>query len=205
MLVNTTAPRRREAGFTLVELLVTMLIVTIGLLGLAKLQATAVSNTAVARTRALMTYQAESLAGMIRANKAFWVTSGNVTSFPSFAVNAQGQASDSGLMQVPPTSNGTCANFTTGSCGPANLAYDDMYTWANRFNNGSVDTSAFPGASATITCVPATGSTCLANPTTPHGYDITLTWQQKIVAINASTNNSTSMTQPVSMVMHVQP
>ena len=56
MLLNKRTSLSGAAGFTLIELLVTMLIVTIGLLGLAKLQATAVSNTSVARTRALMTY-----------------------------------------------------------------------------------------------------------------------------------------------------
>ena len=197
MLLNKRPPLRDEAGFTLIELLVTMLIVTIGLLGLAKLQATAVSNTAVARTRALMTYQAESLAGMMRANQGFWVTSG-AGPFPSFSVTTGGTASDSQMSKNGST--GTCLNVT---CSQAQLAWDDMYTWAAKFNDGTVN-SAFPGASATVACVSASGGACGANPATPHSYDITLTWQQKLVAINRSTVNS-SMTQPVSMVMHVQP
>jgi type IV pilus assembly protein PilV len=203
MLLNPRTRRRAEAGFTLVELLVTMLIVTVGLLGLAKLQATAVSNTAVSRTRALMTYQAESLAGMIRANRAFWVTSGSATTWPAFNVTSSGTVTNTGMTTV---TLGSCVNTTGASaCTPQQLAYDDMYAWAYAFNDPTNTTAAFPGASASITCVPVTGSTCGANPVSPHGYDITLTWNQKIVAMNRSTVNSSSMTTPVTMVMHVQP
>lgn len=194
MLVTRSLTRRRQDGFTMVELLVTILIVTVGILGLAKMQATAVSNTAVSRTRALMTYQAESLAGMIRANRKFWATSGNVATWPSFNVSTAGVATNNGMTTV---ASGTCTGVSA-SCDEKQMAYDDMAnTWAPQF------VTQFPGASAAIVCVPATGSTCTANPTTPHGYDITLTWNQKMVAMNKSTANS--QTQAVSMVMHVQP
>lgn len=199
MLLNAKSPARRERGFTLVELMITVLIVTIGLLGLAKLQATAVSNSSISRTRALMTYQAESLAGMIRANKSFWVTSGPTVNWPKFNVDAQGNATDQGMTAASPSSS--CVD-AAANCTPANLAYDDMYTWAKAFNDGTAN-SAFMGAQASIVCVPVGGGTCGANPVTPHGYDITLTWQQKQVAVNRSTAGSTTL--PVSMVMHVQP
>ena len=204
MLVSKLHHRRAEGGFTLVELLVTMLIVTVGLLGLAKLQATAVSNTSLARTRALMTYQAESLAGMIRANKGFWVTTGSPVVWPAFGVTSAGVKSDSGM-----TSTTTCVGSTViSTCTPQQLAYDDMYNWAYTFNDPTNPTAAFPNASATIVCVPPPGSastTCTANPAVPNGYDITLTWQQKVIAVNRGSLNSASTTTPVSMVMHVQP
>jgi type IV pilus assembly protein PilV len=202
MLLNVRHSRRQEGGFTLIELMITVLIVTIGLLGLAKLQATAVSNTAASRTRALMTYQAESLAGMIRANKGFWVTSGSTAVDRWFKVSAAGAPTDSGQMQKL-GSTGSCVDV--GTCTPENLAYDDMYTWAKAFNDGTAN-SAFPGAQASIVCVPVTGSTCAANPATPHGYDITLTWNQKQVAVNRSTaTTAATAASAVSMVMHVQP
>lgn len=193
MLVTRSLTRRRQDGFTMVELLVTILIVTVGILGLAKMQATAVSNTAVSRTRALMTYQAESLAAMIRSNRSFWITSGNFTSWPDFKLKADGTYT-SNLMD---TSITTCTGATV-TCTPAGLAFDDVVnTWKPQF------VTNFPNATATIACVPATGTTCNANPTAPHGYDITLTWAQKMVAMNKSTVGS--QTQNVTIVMHVQP
>jgi len=194
MLVTRALARRRQDGFTMIELLVTILIVTVGLLGLAKMQAAAVSNTAVARTRALMTYQAESLAGMIRANRKFWVTSGNYATWPAFAIDGSGAATQTGMTVVTP-------NFCTGAaatCDEKQMAYDDVVnTWKPQFLLN------FPGAQAAIACVPASGTTCTANPTTPNSYDITLTWNQKMVAVNKTTVGS--QTQSVSMVMHVQP
>lgn len=191
MLLSPHTQDRSERGFTLVELMITVLIVTVGLLGLAKLQATAVSETAVARTRALMTFQAESLAGMIRANKGFWVTT--VAPFPTFAVTAAGVPS--GL-----TGPFACVDVAT-TCTPAALAYDDLmdttHGWAPSF------ALAFPGATALIVCVPPSGTgTCTAS-TTPNSYDIVLTWPEKVVAMNRSTAGSTTQTQ--TMVMHVQP
>jgi type IV pilus assembly protein PilV len=197
MLVNPSLLRRRQDGFTMMELLVTILIVTVGLLGLAKMQAAAVSNTAVSRTRALMTYQAESLAGIIRSNRLFWVTSGNYTTWPAFAVSSAGAVTQTGM----DTGGGSCTS-ASANCSAPQLAYDDLtnatYGWAPNF------VAAFPGATASIACVSASGGTCGANPTSPHGYDITLTWTQKMVAVNKSTANS-QQSQTVSMVMHVQP
>lgn len=194
MLVNRSLTRRRQDGFTMVELLITILIVTVGILGLAKMQAAAVSNTAVSRTRSLMTYQAESLAGMIRSNRKFWLTSGTVATWPGFALNSAGTVTSSAGMD---SSAATCVGASV-VCTPAQLAYDDVVrTWVPQF------TAQFPNATAAIACVPATGSACAANPVSPHGYDITLTWAQKMVAINKSTAGS--QTQNVSIVMHVQP
>jgi type IV pilus assembly protein PilV len=194
MLVTSSLLRRRQDGFTMVELLVTILIVTVGILGLAKMQATAVSNTAVARTRSLMTYQAESLAGAIRANRLFWVTSGSLSSWPGYQLNSDGSSSNTGMDS---TSSTTCVGASV-VCSAASLAYDDVVrVWQPQF------VSNFPGAQAKITCVSAAGGSCTANPTTPHGYDITLTWNQKMVAMNKSTAGS--QTQSVSMIMHVQP
>jgi type IV pilus assembly protein PilV len=195
MLVTRSLTRRRQDGFTMVELLITILIVTVGILGLAKMQATAVSNTAVSRTRALMTYQAESLAGTMRSNRSFWVTSGNNATWPKFVADGSGNATTTtGMSSV---TSGACTG-AAASCTPDKLAYDDVVnTWLPQYFQN------FPGATATIVCIPATGSSCGTNPSTPHSYDITLTWAQKMVAMNTSTAGS--QTQNVTIVMHVQP
>ena len=203
MLVNSRPPRiraaaRPQSGFTLIELMVTMLIVTVGMLGLAKLQAASVAESSMSRTRALMTFQAESLAGMMRANKAFWSTTAGP--FPSFTLSSAGAATQT---QMTAPTSGDC--LSPHVCTPAMLAYDDIVNgWAATFNNGTAATSAFPNATAKITCISSSGAgACAANPTVPNSYDIVLTWPEKFVAINRSTVNGNTNT--ATMVMHVQP
>jgi type IV pilus assembly protein PilV len=190
MLVTSFPSRGRvERGFTIIELLVTLVIVSIGMLGVAKMQAAAVAETGVARTRSLMTFQAEALAAMMRSNKAFWQSSTaftqNITIPAGTSTTPQGAT---GLVQ-PSTTDHTC-NSPATACTAANLAYDDLYTWKANFSK------AFPLATGTIAC---TGSA-----TTPETCDITLNWSERTVAVNRTTAAGTS-TANASMILHVQP
>src|SRR6266446_2556532 len=63
---------RRNTGFSLIEVLVTLVVVAIGLLGLAKMQAAAISNTQVSRVRSLIALQTESLASAMHGNRTYW-------------------------------------------------------------------------------------------------------------------------------------
>lgn len=189
MLVTSSLPRGRVArGFTIIELLVTLVIVSIGMLGVAKLQAAAVAETGVARTRSLMTFQAEALAAMMRSNKAFWQSSTAYTQTIGFPAGSATFTGGTGLAQ-PSTADHTC-NSPATACTPANLAYDDLTTWKTAFS------TAFPGASGSIAC---TGSA-----TAPETCDITLSWLERTVAINRTTAAGTSSNQ-ASLILHVQP
>ena len=50
---------RAHAGFSMIEVLVTVVVIAIGLLGVAKMQAASVSNTQVARLRSLVLQRLE--------------------------------------------------------------------------------------------------------------------------------------------------
>lgn len=65
-------PRRRQAGFSMIETLITLVVISVGLLGLAKIQAASISYTQNTRVRSLIALQTESLAAAMHANKAFW-------------------------------------------------------------------------------------------------------------------------------------
>ncbi len=186
MLVNRSPSRSRARGFTLIELLITLVIVSVGLLGVAKMQAAAVAESGVARTRSLMTFQAEALAASMRANKGFWQSSTAYTQ--SFTIPAGGPFTAPSTMTAPGTSDGTC-NKTT-SCTSANMAYDDVNTWATAFNK------QFPTATA--------GIVCNGGASVPETCDITLTWTEHTVAINRSTATGAA-TSTANIVLHVQP
>jgi type IV pilus assembly protein PilV len=68
------ALRHRQAGLSLVEVLVTVVLVSIGLLGIAGLQLTSVRNTNSAGQRFQATVLAEDIVERMRANRAQAVT-----------------------------------------------------------------------------------------------------------------------------------
>jgi len=175
---------RGEAGFTLIELLVTLVIVSVGLLGVAKLQAAAVAETAVARTRSLMTYQAQALASAMRANRAYWQ---GTTAYTVTIKNDGTWTAASGMSA--PGGGGTCVGVST--CSAGNLAYDDVNTWYQSFH------ARFPTATGTIACT-------AGSATVPESCDITLSWNERTVAINRTTAAGTSSATGT-IVLHVQP
>ena len=189
MRVTSSHARRRHArGFTLIELLVTLVVVSVGLLGVAKMQAAAIAETGVARTRSLMTFQAEALAAAMRANKGFWQSSSVYSQ--TISIPAGGQPT-LGNTVLPPSTDNTCVS-TTACTLPAHVAYDDVHTWATAF------VGQFPTASGTITCA--------GSATVPVTCDITLSWTEHSVAVNRTTAAGTTNTPPLStMVLHVQP
>jgi type IV pilus assembly protein PilV len=189
---RTQAPR----GFTLIELLITLVIVSVGMLGLAKLEAAAVSESGLSRVRSLMTYQAESLAALMRADRAYWGTTTGAP--PGFDLLANASAmKDNGGTNKMDTSGTNCLSSSAGvkTCTPSQIAYWDMQGsptngWVTNFHN------QFPNATANVTCI--------VTATLPTTCDITLTWSEHSVAINR-TSDKAAAPPKVAMILHVQP
>ncbi|NOT10417.1 MAG: type IV pilus modification protein PilV [Methylococcaceae bacterium] len=95
-------------GFTLIEVLIAMLVLAVGLLGMAGLQATSLKNNQSAYNRSQATQLAYDLADRIRANVAGIAT--YTTIGPGAAV-----------------AKANCLN-TTG-CTIADMAENDLYEW----------------------------------------------------------------------------
>ena len=193
MILPPSSRRCPERGFTLVELLVTLVVVSIGLLGVAKLEAAATAESGVARTRSLMSLQAEALAAAMRSNEAFWQSSTAYTQSINITGGAIASQTPTTMTQVG-TNGGSCTGILT--CTAVQQAYDDVSAWASTFG------AQFPTATGTIVC---NGSA-----TTPETCDITLSWNENSVAINRSTaaaaTAASGIVQNTSyMVLHVQP
>ena len=185
--VPRTAPSR---GFTLIELLITLVIVSVGMLGLAKLEAAAVSESGLSRVRSLMTYQAESLAALMRANRAYWgATTGTAPGF-TLAAGSSTPKDTAGTMTAATISDCTSVVGTPKTCTAAQIASADVASWATNYN------TQFPSGDAKVVC------TVAANlPTT---CDITLTWTEHSVAVNRTSDKAVALPKP-SMILHVQP
>lgn len=180
-------PRARpaSAGFSMIEVLVTVVIVAVGLLGLAKLEAAALSNTQVSRTRSLIALQAGSLAAAMHANPGYW--SAGVAA-ATFTIAGGVVTETSGVLSTMPSPG--CAAGNT--CTPSVLAAWDVNNWATNMN------LMFPTATTTVTCTTTAGS--------PISCNLQINWSEKQVGINATTAASASMqTSTEQFTLLVQP
>mgnify|MGYP001546703398 FL=1 len=157
-------------GFTLIEVMVALLVVAIGLLGLAKMGALAVSNTQVSSTRSLIALQASSLGAAMQGNKGYWAAGVAPVAFSTQGTTVTDATGV--LTQAVPT----CFSASAPAlpvCTPAQLAAYDLQTWAANM------TAQFPSYAANFVCNSVAGA--------PVSCTITITWSEKYVALNNTT------------------
>ena len=123
----------KNAGFTLIEVLIAMVVLAVGLLGLAGLQATSLRNNQSAYNRSQATQLAYDLADRMRANRLFGANYLTTFMAPTAATCA--------------TSDTPCTACTSAakSCTPPQLAVKDLFEWNNAL------TSTLPSGTGTIT------------------------------------------------------
>lgn len=121
-------PRRTDAGFTLVEVLVALFVVALGVAGAAGVQAVAVRAAGEAGRLADGMRLADSLAQRMRANPAAMALPDAANPYLQFDFHG-------GALPAAPTS---C--YGSGDCGPAELAAVDLFEaaaqLAGRFPGG---------------------------------------------------------------------
>jgi len=186
----------RETGFSLIEVLVALIIISVGLLGIAKMQALAYSSTGIASKRSLAAIEASSLASSMSANRAYWAAN---TAAANTTVNGAAVASsDPALAAV------TDCTSTTGvpPCTPSQVAAYDVQAWALALQPLLLNDQA------TITCAPGVPAPA------PVNCIITITWTENQVAINsqeaAASNAAIAAGTPAAMqlpsyTLYVQP
>jgi type IV pilus assembly protein PilV len=169
---------RRARGFSLMEVMVALVVSTIGLLGLAKMEALAMSSTGVASSRSLAAIEASSLAAAMHANPGFWQAG---------TAPATITISGTTLPTNPYAGSPTCT--LASSCAPLAMANNDLNQWA------SAVSSVLPGYLATINCSQASF---------PVTCTIQLQWTENGVAVSAQQTQMSSLTTPT-YVLFVQP
>jgi type IV pilus assembly protein PilV len=170
---------RAARGFGLIEVMIAVVVVAIGLLGFAKMQALAVGSTKNSGSRAIVALQASTLAAAMRANEAYWA-----------AGLAPATFTVTGTTVSDTTLNGATTNCTTATCTPAQMAAFDVKNW------GASLAALFPVSNGAIAC-----STVVGSPVT---CTITVNWSEKTIAINAATVAG-SATAGLSYTLLVQP
>ncbi len=112
MLKNATM--NKNAGFTLIEVLIAMLVLAVGLLGLAGMQAASLKNNQSAYNRSRATQLAYDLADRMRANVA-------------------GKATYTAVLPSSATAQTDCLTVST-TCTVADMAQNDLFEWNSAVN-----------------------------------------------------------------------
>jgi type IV pilus assembly protein PilV len=201
--MTTYSMQRRARGFTLVEVMVALIIIAIGMLGIAKMQGLALSSTGASRSRALAAIEASSLASAMQANRNYWSSAGSLpgnitvtTSTGTATVTSDSASMTTALNAVKGGTqcggmgqNLSCFCVSGSSCSAVNMAASDLYDWAQSL------ATFLPNATATLACAVAD---------TPVDCTMVITWNENTVASNTQ-QASAGTTVPVSFTLYVVP
>jgi len=155
-------------GFSLIEVMVALIIIAVGMLGIAKLQALALSTTGSSGVRSLVAIEAASLASTMHTNRDYWV-SGPPAPVTNIAITPTGPLTNTISIDTFPVAQ-NCA--TTSVCNQAQVAAYDVQQWAAALG------AVVPAAGVQIAC-PA--------GVTPVACTIQITWQENVVGTNNAT------------------
>jgi len=211
-MTSITVQRRSAArGFTLVEVMVALVIIGIGLLGIAKMQGLALSSTGASRSRALAAIEASSLAAAMQANRSYWSATGGTAPVTVTVATSAGTAtlaSGTAAMQTAIGNITPCAGMGTTQlscyCAPGNaapcaasinVAASDLYDWAQNLAN------FLPSSTASVSCNPVDQ---------PEDCTIYIQWNETAVTVNAqeasaAKANPNGSTVTVSYSLYVVP
>jgi type IV pilus assembly protein PilV len=152
----------RQTGFTLLEVMISLVIFSIGMLGLAGIQATSIQSNSIAYMRTIAMQSAYDMADIIRANADF-----NNTVHSNFS---------NVTTTIPGTAPTACqSDGTAPNCSHAEISAFEIYHWKLNLKQqlpSGRGTVVLSGGTYTITVMwdqdrtGATGENCSGNSAT---------------------------------------
>lgn len=177
LLTDRQAGRDAQAaGFSLIEVLISLVIIAVGMLGVAGIMALSMNNDTSSRLQSLAALEATSMATAIQTNQAYWVNGAGAT-----------------YSGTAPTASSQACNGTT-ACTASDIASEDLSNW------GYTIAQSLPNGTGTVDCStqPQTGTSPAATT-----CSIGIQWQANQMANDHQSTTPTSATQ--SYVLVVQP
>lgn len=177
--------RRIQRGFSLIEVMVALVIIAIGLLGVAGVLVLSANNNDSAKMQSMAAIQATSLAADMEENPSFWTTGPGATA----SINVQGAT-------VSPATYASPVNCSQATCSGTEMAGYDLANW------GQALAGALPAGTGNVACSLAPRPT----PTSPPAVDCTIAiqWQENQMsndntaagAVAGAAQNYTLVVQP---------
>lgn len=189
---------KNQSGFSMLEVLISMLVIMIGVLGIAGMQMLAVNNSENARYEGQAAIMASSLAAEMQANPGFWAQPAT----PTALISVSGTT-----ITVVPAYASTCLNVI---CSPVQMAYYDLQNLGTAMagvanvDGATYNGTALPSGAGTVSCT-------LATLTTPAICTITLSWLEKNTALSndagsaGQLQNATAQAHTYQTLVSIQP
>jgi type IV pilus assembly protein PilV len=179
---------RHHSGFTMIEVLVTIVVVSIGLLGLAGLQINGLRANMSSEARSKATLLANDIVERMRANPL----GVDNNAYGAITINADS-------CTVPETLCGnTSAADTTATCSATEMAIFDAWEWgcgsaASGVQGGGV-TSQLPNGTASVTC---NDSPCISGS----AHTVTVSWNELTPSATGASTAGTDTVQAITLVI----
>lgn len=169
-----------QSGFSLLEVMIAFAVISIGLLGVAKMQSVALNSTRNSNSRSLAAVFGASAASTMFANQAYW-RNGSPTSSVTVTKDVLTDA----------TLAANSVDCFNSQCTPSQLASYDLRDWGRSL------AALLPSGSGQINCAQPTGSPVTCN--------VQISWREKLIAINQSTVATDNAPSTQTFTLLVQP
>ncbi len=185
---------RPHGGFTLIEVLVALVVISLGILGSSGLMLKAMASAKTSSLRTVAALQASSLASAMYANRRFWADTSHSPCFSTSGASTPGCAY---LAVASPASD--CS-----ACTARDRAIADLGAWRD-----SVQT-ALPQAKVDVNCLgAASGTGAAAQAGRPQSCSIRLAWNEHFVDVRHSASPQPAASAATfgtrAYVLHVTP
>lgn len=201
--------RKHTAGFTLVEVMVTVVVVSIGLLGLAGLQISGLRANMSSEARSKATLMANDIIERMRANPV-GVHNEDIPAEDNQYINIDTgitvAAANARCAALPVTfCSNTRGNNLAQDCSAVQMAVFDAWVWGcgmpvvgNVVPGGVVN--QLPNGRGTVTCTDSVlgdGDLCTVGST----YTVTVSWSELSANADANTLAGTDTTKTISLTV----
>lgn len=158
---------RAARGVGLIEVMISLVVISIGLLGVAKLNALSIGNSRVSGSRSMAAVYLGSLSSAMHANGKYWQVPATVST-ARITLTGRTLGGDGSLASSTADCTYSSGN-TAPACSPLQMASHDLRTWGTSLEQ-------LPSGAGSVLCGNAVPVSCV----------ITVSWAEKYIASNAA-------------------
>jgi len=151
----------------MIEVMISLVVISIGLLGVAKLNALSIGNSRVSGSRSLAAVYLGSISSAMHANGRYWQSPAAVSTARITLTGAR--LGGDGVLVSKTTDCSYSASNTAPSCDGAQMASHDLRTWGTSLEQ-------LPSGAGSVLCTSSVPVSCV----------VSVSWAEKYIAGNSA-------------------